>query len=310
MKVYKALSEFTRLSNAVVTIGTYDGVHLGHQKILQSVITSTKSFNGESVVVTFWPHPKKILGYKASQDVKYLSTLDEKIEMLEALGIDHLLIIPFNRSFSELSSAEFIQTVLVDTIGTKKLIIGYDHRFGKDREGSFAYLQKNSVSLGFEVKEIPRQDLNEVAISSTHIREALSIGAVKKATQFLGKPYELKGIVSKGKQVGRTIGFPTANLKVTDVDKIIPSDGVYAVQVLHKGQIFGGMLNIGFRPTVDGKNKTIEAHIFDFEHTIYGEELAIRFIDYIRAEQKFSSKEALQEQLEKDKIAAISVLKK
>jgi riboflavin kinase/FMN adenylyltransferase len=301
LKVYRDPKEFKKLPNAIVTTGTYDGVHKGHRKILLTLIETAKENKGETVVITFWPHPRKIVGDSAFQDIKSLSTLDEKIEILSALGIDHLLIIPFNREFSELSSEEFIKNILVDKIGTKKLVIGYDHKFGKNRAGSFEYLKKDSAKYGFEVQEISRQDLNDVAVSSTEIRKALANGDVSKAALYLEQPYKLKGIVVKGKQLGRTIGFPTANIKVNDQDKLIPADGVYAVHVKYKENIFGGMLNIGFRPTVEGINRTIEVYIHNFDKEIYGEELEIRFLEFLRPEEKFTGIEMLKAQLEKDK---------
>ncbi|HSZ25290.1 MAG TPA: bifunctional riboflavin kinase/FAD synthetase [Cytophagaceae bacterium] len=310
MKVYRELNDFIKLSNAIVTTGTYDGVHKGHRKILQTLTEIAKKNKGESVVITFWPHPRKIIGTGNLQDVKSLSTLEEKIDLLSSRGIDHLLIIPFNREFSELSSQDFIKNILQDTIGTKKLIIGYDHKFGKNREGSFDYLQKESIQYGFEVEEIPRQDLNDIAISSTEIRNALNCGNVSKATLYLEQPYQLKGIVVKGKQLGRTIGFPTANIKVNDPEKLIPADGVYAVRVKYKNELFGGMLNIGYRPTVEGKDRTIEVYIIDFTAEIYGEELEVYFLEFIRTEQKFSSIEELKEQLKIDESNVRSILSK
>ena len=308
MKVYRELKDFKKLKNAIVTTGTYDGVHKGHRKILQSIVDSALSDNGETVVITFWPHPRKIVGDGDIDTIKYLSTLDEKVELLSTLGIDHLLIIPFNREFSELSSEDFIKNVLVDLIGTKKLVIGYDHRFGKNREGSFDYLNKYSQRYGFVVQEIPRQDLNDIAVSSTEIRNALSKGDVAKAALYLDQRYRLKGIVVKGKQLGRTIGFPTANIKVNDVDKLIPFGGVYAVQVKYDDTIYGGMLNIGFRPTLEGLDRTIEVFIHDFDKEIYGEELEVFFVEFIRQEQKFSGVDLLKLQLEKDRIDSLRIL--
>ncbi|HVD97123.1 MAG TPA: bifunctional riboflavin kinase/FAD synthetase [Cytophagaceae bacterium] len=301
MKVYRTPESFTPLKNAIVTTGTYDGVHKGHRKILQALMDTAKKDGGESVVITFWPHPRKIVGTGNIEEIKSLSTLDEKTKILASLGIDHLVIIPFNREFSELSSEEFIHNILIKNIGTKKLVIGYDHKFGRNREGSFEYLKNNAAALGIEVQEIPRQDLNDIAISSTEIRKALSKGDVKTAALYLEQPYSISGIVVKGRQLGRTIGFPTANIKVNDPDKLIPADGVYAVFVNYKGERLKGMLNIGFRPTVEGQDKTIEVHILSFDKEIYGEELEIQFIQFIRPEQKFNGLDQLKEQLGKDR---------
>jgi len=301
LKVYRTPESFTPLKNAIVTTGTYDGVHKGHRKILQALMDTAKKDGGESVVITFWPHPRKIVGTGNIEEIKSLSTLDEKTKILASLGIDHLVIIPFNREFSELSSEEFIHNILIKNIGTKKLVIGYDHKFGRNREGSFEYLKNNAAALGIEVQEIPRQDLNDIAISSTEIRKALSKGDVKTAALYLEQPYSISGIVVKGRQLGRTIGFPTANIKVNDPDKLIPADGVYAVYVNYKGECLKGMLNIGFRPTVEGQDKTIEVHILSFDKEIYGEELEIQFIQFIRPEQKFNGLDQLKEQLGKDR---------
>lgn len=309
MKVYHSTENFTPLAHAIVTTGTYDGVHKGHRKILQALVETVRKEKGESVVITFWPHPRKIIGTGSAPEIKSLSTLDEKIEILSNLGIDHLLIIPFNREFSELSSEDFIHDILIKKIGTKKLVIGYDHKFGKNREGSFEYLKKNATHLGFQVQEIPRQDLNDIAISSTEIRKALAKGNVSAAALYLEQPYKIKGIVVKGRQLGRTIGFPTANIKVNDPDKLIPSDGVYAVYVKYKNEILKGMLNIGLRPTVEGIGKTIEVHILHFDKEIYGEELEVQFIQFVRSEMKFEGIEKLKEQLVKDKTTISAILK-
>jgi len=308
LKVYNSLDAFLKLNNAIVTTGTYDGVHKGHRKILQTLVETAKADGGESVVISFWPHPKKILSNLVEQEGKSLTTIEEKTQLLKDIGIHHFLILPFNREFSELTSEEYVQQILVNKIGTKKLIIGYDHRFGKNREGSFEYLLQNSTKFGFTVVEIPKQDLNDIAISSTEVRNALLNGNVVKATMYLEQPYTLKGLVVKGKQLGHTIGFPTANIKVYDSEKLIPANGVYATKVVYKGQQLKGMLNIGYRPTLDGVDKTIEVNIFDFNKEIYGEELEIIFVERIRSEEKFSGLDALKLQLAKDKTRSIELL--
>ncbi len=307
MKVYFGIQEFTKLPNAVVTSGTFDGVHLGHQKILQRLKEVAAKTAGETVVITFDPHPRSVVSHER-QPVQLLSTLDEKINLLQANGIDHLLIIPFTRKFSESTSAEFIQTVLVDTIGTKTLVIGYDHRFGRNREGSFEYLKEHASNFGFVVEEISRHDIDNIGISSSKIRKALLDGEVQIASHFLGKNYTLGGLVVKGKQLGRTIGFPTANIQVRELSKLVPQDGVYAVKVLYKDTILKGMLNIGNRPTVDGTYKTIEVHILEFNEEIYGEFLEIELIERIRPEIKFSGLEALKQQIQLDKVQIEQVL--
>lgn len=307
MKVYYGIQEFEKLENAVVTSGTFDGVHLGHRKILNRLNEVAYQNNGESVVITFYPHPRSVIS-PDNQNVKLLSTLDEKIELLEKSGVQHLLIVPFTREFSELSSEEFIQKILVQTIGTKTLVIGYDHRFGKNREGGFDYLKANKGRYGFEIEEISRQDIENMGVSSSKIRKALYEGDVPSADHFLGRNYSLSGVVVKGKQLGRTIGFPTANIQVREIAKLIPSDGVYAVKVYYKEKAFGGMLNIGNRPTVDGTYQTVEVNIFDFDQEIYGENLTVEFLQKIRNEQKFNGLDELKAQISKDKITCETIL--
>ena len=307
MNVYYGIQEFKKLENAVVTSGTFDGVHLGHQKILKRLNEVAELTNGESVVITFYPHPRSVIS-PDNQIVKLLSTLEEKIELLEKSGVDNLLIIPFTREFSELSSEEFIQKILIDTIGTKTLVIGYDHRFGKNREGGFDYLKLNKEKYGFQIEEISRQDIENVGVSSSKIRKALQEGDVPSADHFLGRNYSLSGVIVKGKQLGRTIGFPTANIQVREIAKLIPLDGVYAVKVYYKDEAFGGMLNIGNRPTVDGTFQTVEVNIFDFDQEIYGEKLTVEFLQKIRNEQKFNGLDELKAQIAKDKITCEEIL--
>ena len=309
MIVHHGINSLTPLPYAVVTSGTFDGVHLGHQKILQRLNEVAHSHpNGQSVVMTYWPHPRTVVS-NDSQNLRLLSTLEEKVYLLEQAGVDHLVVIPFTRSFSQLTSEEFIRQILIDGLGTKKLVIGYDHRFGRDREGGFDYMQAHQAEYGFEVEEIPRQDLEAVAISSSKIRTALSEGNIDAATRFLGRAYSLTGTIVKGRQLGRTIGFPTANMQVDDVVKLIPANGVYAVDVEQGGQTYGGMLNIGFRPTVAGDHQTIETYILDFDKDIYGEHMTLRFRAFLRPEQKFNGLPALMERLHLDEQQAREVLK-
>ena len=306
MNVYYGIKDFTKLANAVVTSGTFDGVHLGHQKILNRLKEVAFETGGESVVITFYPHPRSVIS-PDNKTINLLSTLDEKIELLEKNGINHLVIIPFTREFSELSSEEFIQKILIETIGTKTLVIGFDHRFGKNREGGFDYLKENKARYGFEIEEISRHDLENVGISSSKIRNALLNGDVPTADHFLGRNYSLSGVIVKGKQLGRTIGFPTANIQVREIAKLIPADGVYAVRVYYREEEFGGMLNIGNRPTVDGTFKTIEVNIFNFDREIYGENLKVEFILKIRNEQKFNGLDELKAQIAKDKETCLEI---
>jgi riboflavin kinase/FMN adenylyltransferase len=239
-------------------------------------------------------------------ELKLLNTLPEKIELLEKYGVDHLIVYPFTKEFSRLTSIEFVRNILVNSIQTKRLVIGYNHHFGRNREGSFEHLKEYGPLYGFEVEEIPAKDIDHIQISSTKIRNALLIGDVRTATAYLGHIYSLTGTVVKGKQLGRTIGYPTANLQVTDTYKLIPGDGVYAVKIKHKNVFYGGMLNIGNNPTVEGKGKSIEVNIFDFDKMIYGDEATIYFIERLRDEVKFNNLEELKEQLAKDKQDSMS----
>jgi len=307
MKIYHSLSGFQKLSNAVVTSGTFDGVHLGHQKILARLREIAQTTSGESVVITYWPHPRMVVSGAA--DLQLLSTIEEKTELLKEQQVNHLLVIPFTRDFSELTSEQFIRQILVDRIGTRKLVIGYDHRFGRNREGSFEHLSQNADVYGFEVEEIPRQDIDHVGVSSSKIRQALLEGNVPIATEYLGRQYSLSGVVVKGNQLGRTIGYPTANIHAPESYKLIPADGVYAVQVLANHQLHGGMMNIGIRPTIHGTHRTIEVNIFDFDADIYGQEITVFFVEKIRNEHKFNGIEALKAQLHTDKQTALGMLR-
>ncbi len=301
MKVYYRLEDFSPLKNAVVTTGTFDGVHLGHQTIIKRLKEIAKKENGETVVITFEPHPRIVIYNDTS--IRLISSVPEKIELLEKEGIDHLIVIPFTKEFSRTSSIDFIRNILVGTIGTKKLVIGYNHFFGRNREGSFAHLKEYGPVYGFDVEEIPAQELDNIDISSTKIREAIEKGEVRLANTYLGHPFSLRGKVVEGNKLGRTIGFPTANLKVETTYKILPAIGVYAVQVLIDGLVFGGMLNIGKRPTVENEgNISIEVHVFEFAGDLYGTEISILFHSRVRDERKFEGVEQLKEQLQKDKM--------
>lgn len=307
MQVYHKLSEFTALSHAVVTSGTFDGLHIGHQKILKSLNEVAKQKKGESVVLTFWPHPRMVVS-RDSQQLKLITTIDEKIALFEKLGIDHLLVVPFTREFSELSAEKYIQEVLINTIGTKTLVIGYDHRFGKNREGGFDYLTKNSHRFGIDLQEIPRQEIEDLTISSTKVRNALSEGNIELASNLLGRNYQFTGIVAKGRQLGRELGFPTANVQVKENYKLIPANGVYAVRVSVRSSTYHGIMNIGNRPTVEGLGRTQEVHIFDFESDIYGELVTVEIDSFIRDEVKFGSIEELKEQISIDSEKAKTLL--
>ncbi|MAE84305.1 MAG: riboflavin biosynthesis protein RibF [Flammeovirgaceae bacterium] len=307
MHLVEDLKDFVPPHYSVVTSGTFDGVHFGHQKILKKIIQIAKEKGGKSVVLTFWPHPRFVL-QQGKSDLKLLTTFEEKTQLLDQIGIDYLVKIPFTKEFSELSSDEFIRQVLVEKLNTQKLVIGYDHRFGKNREGGFDYLMEHSQDYGFEIEEIPRQDIEHVGVSSTKIREALSVGEIHIANEFLEREYCISGFVKDGDRIGRSIGFPTANLDIPESYKLIPADGAYAVRVEVDGECYQGMLNIGQRPTVSGQERRIEVNIFDFNQDIYNHRVKVAFVRLLRKEQKFSSIEELKEQLNKDRLLAIDIL--
>jgi riboflavin kinase / FMN adenylyltransferase len=307
MKIYHGIDDLSRLNYAVVTSGTFDGVHVGHQKILARLQEIATRNNGETVVITFWPHPRLVL-HPEDDSLKLLNTFEEKAALLKEQGIQHLVRIPFTKEFSQYTSEEFIQKILVDTIGTKKLVIGYDHRFGHNREGSFEQLKLNAPKYGFEVEEIPRQDIDHVGVSSSKIRKALDEGDIDTATHFLGQPYALTGRVVMGDKLGRLLGYPTANIEVDTKYKLIPADGIYAVTLLHEHTTYKGMLYIGNRPTVNGTKRNIEVNIFDFEKDIYGESLTLYFHKLIRGDARFNDLEELKVQLGIDKQYALRML--
>lgn len=307
MQIHEGFEHLAPLPFAVVTSGTFDGVHIGHRKILSRLKEIAAKNNGQSVVLTYWPHPRLVL-YPDQTDLKLLNTFEEKAELLEDLGIDHLIKIPFTKSFSRLSGDTFTRKVLVEKIGTKKLVIGYDHRFGKNREGSFEYLKENAHKYGFEVEEIPPQDIDDVTVSSTKIRKALQEGHVHEARNFLGNYYQLTGIVVHGDKIGRSLGFPTANIQVEHSFKLIPAEGIYAVTVIIDKKKFKGMLYIGRRPTLNKVEQNIEVNIFDFNSDIYGKPVKINFVQQIRSDTKFESLEQLKAQLALDREEAFKVL--
>jgi len=309
MKIYYHVDDFVKLSNAVVTSGTFDGVHIGHQRILERLKEVAEKNKGETVVITYWPHPRLVL-YPEDQSLKILNTFEEKAELLKEQGIQHLLRIPFTKEFSQISSQEFIDSILVKKIGTKKLVIGYDHRFGKNREGSFEQLKINGPQYGFDVEEIPRQEIDDVGVSSTKIRKALLEGDIDTATHFLGRPYAISGRVIKGDKLGRVLGFPTANIDIDSRHKLVPNEGIYAVLVQYESSLFGGMLYIGNRPTIGGTRRSIEVNIFDFDKEIYGENLTLRIMAPLRKDAHFVDLEALKKQLKADKESALIILKK
>lgn len=309
MKVYTRIEDFKDVKNPVVTTGTFDGVHLGHQKIITRLKEVGQEENGETVLLTFYPHPRMVL-FPDDHELKLINTQQEKIELLEKYGVDHLIIYPFTKEFSRLTSVEFVRNILVNQIKTKRLVIGYNHHFGRNREGSFEHLKEYGPLYGFDVEEISAEDIDDIEISSTKIRKALQTGDVQTATKYLGHTYSVTGKVVEGHKLGRTIGYPTANVVIDDVYKLIPVDGIYAVKVKHDTALYGGMLSIGNNPTVEGKGRSIEVNIFDFDKTIYGENVTIYFIEWLRSEVKFDSLEALKQQLATDELNSKRIITK
>jgi len=307
VKIYTDLNKF-KAKNPVVTIGTFDGVHLGHQKVIGRLREFARKHDGETVIFTFDTHPRLVTA-PGETNLRLLTTPEEKNRLLEKFGIDHLIVHPFNKAFSELSYSEFVEKILVEKIGTHCLVVGYDHKFGKNREGGFEYLQQCADNFGFHIEKLEALEVDDLRVSSTKIRNALESGEIKTANHLLGYTFSLHGTVVNGKQMGRKLGFPTANIEASDKNKIIPGYGVYAVKVdLSQAEYFG-MLNIGSRPTFNNNadNRSIEVHIFDFEGDIYGSEITLKFVDKIREEQKFANIEMLVAQLQKDKKAALKI---
>lgn len=306
LKVHYGLHDFSTLECAVATTGTFDGVHLGHQKILRQLVQKAAKVGGESVLFTFDPHPRKVL--QPDIELSLLNSIDEKIRLLEKTGLDHLIIQPFTKEFSRTPSLEFVREIMVGQIGVKHLVIGYDHHFGRNREGSFEHLMEFGPIYGFDVEEIKALDIDTVNVSSTKIRKALSTGQVDLALEYLGHPYALNGEVVEGDKIGRTIGFPTANIKLHFADKLIPADGVYAGWAVHRGTRYPAMANIGRRPTVGSIKRSIEVHLLEQDLALYGEQLTFELHQKIRDIVHFESLEALTEQLHRDKASTQTLL--
>ena len=306
MKIFHSINEFHSDKKTILTLGTFDGVHIGHTAILKKLTQNTNNGEFESTVLTFFPHPRMVLQGKS--DLKLLNTINEKMELLETIGIENLIIHPFDESFAQLSAEEFVKTVLVDQLHVQKIIIGYDHRFGKNRTANIDDLITFGTQYGFEVEQISAQEINAISISSTKIRTALETGDIQLANEYLGYAYFLSGTVVKGKQLGRTIGFPTANIELEEAYKLVPKNGVYVVRAEIEGKHVFGMMNIGFNPTVQGKNRTIEAHFFNFDADIYNRHIKVSILQRIRSEKKFESVALLKTQLEKDQKEAITFI--
>lgn len=307
MQIHYGLDQF-RVKNPVVTIGTFDGVHLGHREVIAELRRITRETGGESVVFSFFPHPRMVVTPE-EDTIRLLSTPAEKSALLEELGLDHLVVYPFTREFAALTYTDFVRDILVSKMHIHKLVTGYDHKFGHGREGDFHALNRLGVQYGFEVEQLNPLLVENVAVSSTKIRIALEAGDVSRANHFLGYAYLLKGKVVEGRRLGRELGFPTANILPDDLHKLVPNDGVYAVYVTVEGIRYEGMLNVGTRPTVNSNvdHRSIEAHIFDFTGHIYDHPISVSFVERIRDEVKFESLDKLKEQLIADKISALRI---
>lgn len=298
MKKYPSASAYKNDRQSIVTIGTFDGVHIGHKAILKRLVETAKKENLDSVVLTFFPHPRMVLQQKS--DIKLINTISERTQLLENTGLEHLVIHPFTHAFSRLTALEYVRDILVNSLKAKKIIIGYDHRFGRNRNADIDDLKEFGKTYNFEVEEISAKELDDVAISSTKIRKALNEGDIDTANSYLGYHFMISGEVIKGKAIGRTIQYPTANLKLKESYKLVPKNGVYVVQSLIKGKRIFGITSIGTNPTVGGKEKTIETHFLNFNEDLYGKEITIEFLKFIRDEETFDSVEILRQEIIKD----------
>ena len=306
MQVHWNIDSLPHFRNAVITIGTFDGVHLGHQKIITSLVQEAHSVGGESIIITFNPHPRKII--KPSDDLQLINTLDEKIELLQKKNIDHLVVVPFTIAFSEQSADVYIQHFLINLFHPHTIIIGYDHHFGKERKGNYRLLEEKAADYNYRLLEIPKHVLDEIAISSTKIRQALLDSHIETANKLLGYDFFFKGVVVEGEKLGRQLGYPTANLKYTDYDKIHVGEGVYAVYAEISGSIKKGMMSIGNRPTFNDTGEKVEVNLFDFNNDLYGQTVKVIAKKFLRGQEKYNSLEALKAQIDLDKNASLKIL--
>ncbi|MBK7558639.1 MAG: bifunctional riboflavin kinase/FAD synthetase [Chitinophagaceae bacterium] len=307
MQIHRDINNLPGFTNAVITIGTFDGVHLGHRQITDSLKAAAAKAGGESVIITFHPHPRKVVS-SVITGVRLINTLDERIELLENTGIDHLVIVPFTGFFANQAAEDYIRDFLVANFKPHTIIIGYDHRFGRDRLGDYKMMEEKAALYNYRLKEIPEHLLHAIKVSSTNIRNAILHGNIEEANEFLGYDFFFEGEVFHGNKIGREIGYPTANLKSTDEEKIALGDGIYAVYVKVEGQTYKGMMSIGFRPTIDGKERVTEVNLFDFNRDIYGRQIRVIVKKYLRAEVKFDGLESLKTQLHKDKEDSLACL--
>jgi len=329
MKVHYDIERLPTFNKAVITIGTFDGVHMGHRQIIDKMKQEAKAIHGETVIITFHPHPRKVVS-STILGIRLINTLDEKIELLESLGVDHLVVVPFTDAFANQRAEDYVEQFLVSKFQPHTIIIGYDHRFGRERKGDYLLLEKLAPVFNYQLKEIPKHVLDEIAISSTRIREALLEGKIETADKLLGYEFFFSGTVVDGDKLGRKLGYPTANLKITNEEKIVPGNGIYAVyaEVMENAQAVSryqfpvtgyrqpatgnqrikGMMSIGFRPTVDGKKRVVEVNLFDFAEEIYGQTLTVYVKKYLREEIKFDSLDKLVKQIDQDKVESLKVL--
>lgn len=308
MKIFQSIDSFRSTKKTIITIGTFDGVHIGHQKIIEQLIDNARKEYCESLILTFFPHPRMVLQEKS--EIQLLNTIDERAELLEKSGLDNLIIHPFDKAFSRLSAEEFVKDILVDKLNIKKIVIGHDHRFGRNRTADINDLIFFGEKYDFDVQQISAQEIQEVSVSSTKIRKALEDGNIVLANEYLGYNYFFTGIVQKGKQLGRTIGFPTANIKIPENYKLIPKNGVYIVKSNFQNETKFGVMNIGTNPTVEGKNLSIEVYYLNHNSNLYGQKVKVSILAYVRDEKKFESVALLQQQLEKDVATAIAFIDK
>ena len=308
MKIFNNIQSYSSEKESILTIGTFDGVHIGHNKILTKLVEESKKNNLSSLIMTFFPHPRMVL--QKSQEIKMINTMDEKIHLFEKTGVDNLIIQPFDKNFSKIRAKEFVEEILVKKLNIKHIIIGYDHRFGKDREASVEDLKKFGLNYMFTVEEIAAQEIHSIAISSTKIRNAILKGEIKKCNEYLGRNFMLTGEVVHGDGLGKKINFPTANIEIIDTYKIIPKNGVYLVKTIINSERYFGMMNIGVRPTIGGKNKSLEIHFFNFKDNIYNKTISVEIICKIRDEEKFSSIDELKIQLKKDEQFCLKLINK
>jgi len=308
MKIFNNIQSYSSEKESILTIGTFDGVHIGHNKILTKLVEESKKNNLSSLIMTFFPHPRMVL--QKSQEIKMIDTIDEKIYLFEKTGVDNLIIQPFDENFSKIRAKEFVEEILVKKLKIKHIIIGYDHRFGKDREASVDDLKKFGLNYMFTVEEIAAQEIHSIAISSTKIRNAILKGEIKKCNEYLGRNFMLTGEVVHGDGLGKKINFPTANIKIPETYKIIPKNGVYLVRAIINSERYFGMMNIGVRPTIGGEKKSLEIHFFNFKDNIYNKTISVEIICKIRDEEKFSSIDELKIQLKKDEQFCLKLINK